>query len=153
MTTTGQTTATSRTASRTVHARRLLTSLLIAVVAVVGLNLSPASAWSQVSGSGSYGAVTLRGVAAQGAYFKEPGALYGQTVPHLNVRGVVAGRSPATSGYQSVTYKFVVYRSTGSSWTYWGENWIVTQGIPRATARRTSPLTSSASPVHPATTG
>lgn len=111
--------------------RRAIMALLVAAFAVTGVNTSPASAWVQSSGDGSYGQVTLRGAAAQGSYYKAPGALYGQTLPHLNVRGVVAHRSAATSGYQSVTYKFVIYRWNGSSWGYWGENWAVTQGIPQ----------------------
>ncbi len=111
--------------------RRALLSLLVAAIAVVGVNLSPAAAWTQTGANGYPGQIVPRGVAAQGYYYKAPGALYGSSVPHLNVRGLVAYRSPATSGYQSVTYQFRVHRWDGYRWVLLSWNLPVTQGIPQ----------------------
>lgn len=116
MTTTDQATTTARTTSRTLHARRLLMTLLVAVVGVVGLNLSPASALSSPSASGAYGGVTPRGVQGTSTYYKEPTALYGSMVPAVNITGGTVTRSLATSGAQRVEHRFAVYQWINGGW-------------------------------------
>ncbi len=113
MTTTDQTvTRTSRTALRL---SRTVLSLLLAAAAVVGLNVQGASAWTS-GASGSYGWVTPRPVLGGRTYVTAVGALYGSYVPAVTVFGPVVGRSGATSGAQTVEYRFAVYQWSGSQW-------------------------------------
>ncbi len=105
-------------------------SFLLAACTVGGLNLQSASAYTSPSTAGYYGAVTPRGVLAGGVYYRETGALYGSTVPALTVTGPVVGRSAATTGAQTVEYRYAIYQWSGSGWVNAYNSMTFVQAIP-----------------------
>ena len=102
--------------SRPGHLARLITALGLALLVLLGLaavNSAPASAvtWTNYGANGlSYTYPTAVGQYVTKA---QTGTLSGVQVP-----GMLLGRSPATSGAQSVTYNIVVekWNPTSASW-------------------------------------
>jgi hypothetical protein len=129
-------TTTSARTTRSV-VRRTSRVIAIMLVAFAGLfaQTAPASAATWPGASGQYGGVSLRGVQGTSQYYKVPTALYGSTVPAINVTGPLVGRSNASSGNQIIEYRFVIWRYTGSSWANFYTSWTQTATVgPGSTA-------------------
>ena len=110
------TTTSARTTRSVVRRTSRVIAIMLVAFAGVFAQTAPASAATWPGASGQYGGVSLRGVQGTSQYYKVPTALYGSTVPAINVTGPLVGRSNASSGNQIIEYRFVIWRDTGSSW-------------------------------------